>query len=337
MSNLANPRPVKLSTMEELCDMRKSSVDKVLDDDYYARDRFDSSVKVKGNSAKGETFLKTNHSIATKTADGSLQFKYSDNIEFRSPMFGMNVKGKVKGDRMFEHWDMGIKEWNVNFKGTDKSIWFNPYVRWSSSTSLTNIALNLGYAAYWCKNYKERTQLNYNPLNAVEGKSAWSICSRKQFTMGNFWADGCGGVNLGALKDMSLKKLRMGWRRSKLGLTAQLNNVSLFNGGCPIKDSIWLGASWNCSRIGTMVARVKYFMDARPVGCEVGLQKVVNDKVTVKGKVDCDWNLNLMGKFQCVDGLSFETSVMANMADPQKVDGLFDLPLKLGLKAKFNR
>ena len=333
---LDNPRPLKLSTQEELCDLRKSCVEKVLDDDYNPRDSLDASIKVKG-SHPDETFLKVNTSLAARTADGSMEFKHSDNLEFRANMFGLNMKGKVKGNKFLEHYDLGLKQWNVNCRGTERTLWFNPYFRWSSSTSLTNMGFNLGAVSYWCKHMTTRTQLNYNPTSAVEGKSAWSVCSRKQLTKGKFWMDYCGGFNLAALRDISMKKLRMGWNEQNWGLTMQLNKVSPFKGGCPVKDSVWVGGVWRNASLGALVGRVKYFLDDRPMGCEVGLQRKMNDKLTIKGKVDCDWNLNLMAKFSCCKSVTWETSLMSNLVDSEKVTGLFDLPLKVGLKMKINK
>ena len=329
--------PSKISTMEELCDMRKSCVNKILDDDFNGRDIIEGNYKLVGDNSKGENFVKLGHSMRMKTTDGSLQFKYEDNVEVRTSFWGMNMKAKLKNGRFFEHYDWGFKRWDTTCRGQDKTLWFNPYFRYSAMTNLTNFTWHLGVFAQWCKNFNERVQLNYNPQDAVDGNSAWSICSRKRLTWNKFWMDTCGGANLAKLKEVSLRKVRLGWNESNWALVMQANNVQPFTGGCPVKDSLSVGACWNQKGMGTVTGRVHHFMDERPVGFEFGFAKKVNDKLNVKAKVDQDWNMDLFGKVDLCSKTSLETSLMTNLADTDKVIGLFDLPVKVGLKLKMNK
>jgi hypothetical protein len=324
--------------MEELCDLRKSTVHKILDDDYTSKDSVEGSLKLVGNSEKGENFMKYNNSFNVSTSDGAFAFKYSDNVEVRTNLFGKNLKGKIKNGRFTEHWDLGLREWNTTFRGESKTVWFNPYFRWGATTSLTNVAFHLGLQTYWCPHFNERLRLNYNPVNAVDGNSAWSLCSRKRFTYGKFWADGCGGFNFGKFTEFTLKKLRMGYNESNWGVTLQANTIQPFQGGCPLKDSVSLGASYTHKSLGTLAARVKHFMDERAMAFNVGLQRKVKDCATVKLKVDQDMNLNVNAKMSCSkSGLSFEPNLMTNLTDSDKVSGVLDLPIKFGLKVKLSR
>lgn len=330
-------KPAKLSTMEELTDTSKTCVDKILDDDWNARDSIDMSYKLKGDSSKGENFLKLNGSFKVSSADDDLEFNWSDNIEIRTNVAGKNMKGKLKGGRFMEHYDLGMRDWKVKFKGEDKTIWMNPYFRWGATTSLTNMAFNLGLASYWCKNFDSRAQLNYNPLDKADDNSAWSICSRKRLNKGKFWMEWLGGFNMAKFKEIKMKQLRMGWNEKQWGLVLQANTIQPLMGGCPIKDSLSLGAVWRNSKIGALVARVQHFMDDRPVAFEFGMARNVNDKLRVKGKVDQDWNLNLFGSYSCCSAYTTEASLMTNLRNSEKVSGIMDLPVKLGLKVKINK
>lgn len=330
-------QPTKRSTMEEICDLRKSCVNKILEDDFGARDSMEGSLKMKGDSSKGENFIKYNSNLGVKTSDGSFAFKYSDNVEFRTHFMNLAVKAKLKNGRFFEHYDFGFKSWTKKWGDQEKTIWKNPYFRWGATTSLTNLAFSLGFAAYWCEHFNNRTQLNYNSLDAVDGNSAWSLCSRKQFSKGNFWLDYCGRINLGNFKNATIKTLRMGWNEAKWGLVAQANTVQMFNGGCPVKDSISVGACWMQKGIGTLAGKVKHFMDDRPMGFEVGFLRKVNDKITMKGKIDQDMNFNVHGKIDCCKNTTVETTLSTNLSDSEKISGIYDLPFNVGLKIKMNR
>ena len=332
-----NPMPTKLSTMEELCDMQKSCVNKILDDDFNARDILEGNYKIVGDSSKGENFVKLGNSMNMKTTDGSLQFKYNDNIEVRTKFWGMAMKAKLKNGRFFEHYDFGMKQWNMRFRNQDKTFWFNPYLRYSAATNLTNFTWHLGVATQLCPNFSERVQLNYNPQDAVDGNSAWSVCSRKKLVWNKFWMNTCGGFNMAKFMEASMRNLRIGWNESNWALVMEANNVMPFAGGFPVKDSLSFGACWNQKGVGSVVGRVKHFMDDRPMGFEFGFAKKVNDKVNVKAKVDQDWNMNLFGKVDMCNKTTLETSLMTNLADSEKVCGLFDLPVKVGFKVKMNK
>jgi hypothetical protein len=73
--------------MEELCNLRKSTVHKILDDDYSAKDNLEASFKLVGDSSKGENFMKYNTINNVSTPDGAFAFKYSDNFEVRTNLF----------------------------------------------------------------------------------------------------------------------------------------------------------------------------------------------------------------------------------------------------------
>jgi hypothetical protein len=320
--------------MEEICDLRKSCVNMILDDDFNANDLLESTLKMKGNNAKGENFAKMGANFKMTSPEGNLTFDPSTSIEMRLPFWKFNMKCKLKNGRFFEHYDMGFKKCEKQRGEETVTTWHNPYFRWSATTSLTNWAFNLGMASYFCKGFNKRTQLNYDPSKAVDGNSAWSICSRKRFSRGKFWGEGCGGVNLGNLSGHTIKKLRLGWNESNWALVMQLNNIQMFAGGCPLKDSVSLGGCWKQANVGTFVGRIHHFMNDRPSGFEFGFLRKINDKLTVKAKVDQNWNLNMNSKFSCCKEVSVEGSLMSNLADSEKVSGLFELPVKVGLKLK---
>lgn len=334
---MSNPKPTKLSTMEEISDMRKGCVNKILDDDYGAGDVVSVAYKVKGDSSEGENFMKLNGSLKMSSPDDDIEFKWTDNVEMRTVLSGYSMKGKIKNGRFLEHYDLGVKDWTVNLRGKEETMWFNPYFRWGASTSLTNIAFSVGLASYLCKHVDSRNQINYNPLDNTDGNSAWSMCSRNRFTKGNFWLDSVKGFNFAKIKETQIKHLRLGWSKDNLSLILQGNNIRPFLGGNPIKDSLSLGAVWKHASIGAMVARFKHFMNGKPLAFEFGMLRRVNDKVTVKGKVDQDWNLNVFGSLKCCDSITSELSVMTNLLNSGKVTGLMDLPFKVGLKVKVNK
>ena len=334
---MSNPKPSKLSTMEELCDLRKSTVCQILDDDYSAKDSIEGSYKVKGDSSKGENFMKYNNSFNVNTEDGAFNFGYSDNFEMRTSIWGKSLKAKIKNGRFTEHYDFGMKEWNTTCRGEPKTIWLNPYFRWSGTTSMTNLGFHLGMSAYWCKNFNTRTRLNYSSMNATDGNSAWSLCNRARINKGNFWLEYCGGFNVAKFTEITMKTLKLGWNDSKWGVVLKANTIQPFQGGCPLKDSVSLGAYYT-HQLGTLVARFKHFMDGRAMAFDFGVQKKVNDKMTFKAKVDQSWNVSVNGKVSCSKmNATFEPNLMTNILDTDKVSGLMDLPVRVGMKVKMNR
>lgn len=329
--------PTKRSTMEEICDLRKSCVNTILDDDFNASDLLESSYKLKGNNAKGENFAKFGMNFKMTTPEGNMTFDPTSSIELRTHFWKFLMKCKLKNGRFFEHYDMGWKRCDRKYGDKTMTSWHNPYWRWSATTSLTNWAFHLGMYSHFCKGYNVRAQLNHDASKAIDGNSAWSICGRKRITKGKFWADGCANVNLGNLRGHTIKKLRMGWNESKWALVMQLNNVQIFGGGCPLKDSVSLGGCWKQDNVATFVGRVHHYMSDKPVGFEFGFLKKISDKLSLKGKVDQDWNLNVNTKFSCCKDVTIESSFMTNLHESDKVSGLFDLPVKIGAKLKMTK
>jgi hypothetical protein len=324
--------------MEELCDLKKTTVCRILDDDYSAKDSVEGSYKLKGDSSKGENFIKYNNSCSVSSEDGAFTFGYNDNIEIRTNMFNKNLKAKLKGGRFTEHWDLGIKEWNTTWRGEPQTVWLNPYFRWGGTTSLTNLGFHIGLATYMCKYANSRCQLNYNSMDATDGNSAWSMCKRTRLNKGNFWMEYCGGFNLAKFTEITMKTLKFGYNDKNWGVVVQGNTIQPFQGGCPLKDSVSFGAHYTNSSVGTLVARFKHFMDGRALAFDFGIERKIKDCMTFKAKVDQAWTLSLNGKMNCSKtGMTFEPNLMTNLADSDKVSGLMDLPVRFGLKVKMNK
>lgn len=331
------PRPSKRSFQEELCDLQNSCVNKILDDDYSPRDAINSTLKMTKGSPSEQTVMKYGSNFEMKTVGGNASFNYSDNFEYQGHFGKVGMKGKIKNGSFSEHYDFGFRKCDKQWGGKNMTVWYNPYMRWSGKTDFTNIGVSLGMANYWCKNFDHRVQLNYDPSKATDSESAWSLTDRKRFWKGKFWLEACGQINLASIASATLKTLRMGWNESNWKLMLVVKKLQLMTGGCPIKDSVSIGGSWNMNKIGNLAARVHHFMDDRPLGYEVGWCKKLCSAFSMKGKVDQDWNFNVHGKWDYSKDLAIEGSWMTNLADPEKVTGIYDLPFKMGLKMKLNK
>ena len=327
-------KPSKNSLAEKMEDMRKSCVEKILDDDFSNRDSMDGSMKITNKS--GDSYAKINCNVAVKSNDGALEYKVNDDFEVSTKLNSFKMRGKIKGGRWTEHYDFGFKKMSSSQGEMFKNFWFNPYMTWGASRALSNWEHHAGLVMYPCANFSLRTQVNHDPSSAVDDNGAWSVCNKMRLDKDKFWMDWLCHVNMQNIKNCMIKSIRLGWNEDKWSMTAQANKLN-FCQGSSLMDSMSLGFAWRCKKIGSMVGRFTHFMDDRPWNMEVGVQKKVCDKVTVKGKLDNQFNFTALCVSKCNDWMTVNTGFTTNLADSEKVTGIMDLPLKFGMKWKINK
>lgn len=323
----------KNSLSEEIGDLRKSSVHKVLDDDYESKNSMTTAMKM---TSKCKTaYVKINCLCPVNTKDGAFNINMTENMEMKMKMWGLDVKGKLKGNRFFEHYDLGIYNKKVTLGDKKCSLWVNPYFRWGASRTFANPTFNFGSLISWCSAFSTRLQLNCDSKNASDDHSAWSLSHKVQWTHKNFWLDWMYTFNFAHAKQVDSRAIRGGWSDKTWSVNGEVNKKGHEN--TRAIDNFSLGVAYDGGSVGTFAARLKNHMDGKAMEFHVGASKKINDKTSAKLRLDNKTNVDLWGTYRIGDGHTFTGTLSSNLKDSDQVEGLFDLPVKYGIKYKIDK
>lgn len=323
----------KNSLSEEMGDLTKSSVHKVLDDDYESKNSMNSAMKM---TSKCKTaYMKMNVLCPMNTKDGALNMNCTDNMEVKLRMWGLDMKGKLKGNRWFEHYDFGIYNKKITLSDKKCSLWINPYFRWGASRTLANPVFNFGSLISWCSAFSTRVQLNCDSKNASDEYSAWSLSHKLQWTHKNFWLDWLYTFNFAHPKQVDSRTIRGGWSDKTWSVNGEVNKLGYEN--TRAIDDFSLGVAYDGGSVGTFAARIKNNMEENTMQCSVGASRKINDKTSAKLRVDSKTNADLWGTYKIGDGHTFTGTLSTNFKESEKVEGVFDYPVKFGVKYKIDK
>ena len=322
---------VKCSFDQDISHLNKSETTKLIDDDYFGKDTLHSSLKIK--SKIDGTYFKMNNALKFETNDGDLKASLVQDWEAVLRQWSSWIKMKTKNGRWSSQRDFGKLKVEVPCRGKTHNIFLNPYWKFGATTSMSNWVFSLGGVAHWWDQAWSRIQLNHDSRDAVDEKSAFSLKCREDFKYGKFWSSCLYNTNVKSLFRPDVFDVRMGWNEGSWGLMTQFNRL-LADYTYPFCDSVTLGGYYKNDKIGTTGFKAKKCFDGRPVHVEAAIKRNVNDKLTVKAKVDNSFNWNLFSNYRICSHYNIQFSLMGNLQDSDKVNGLYELPIKFGFKGK---